>query len=30
VYGIQPGPAGIKWNFTDWFVPKTLQRYTAN
>jgi peptide/nickel transport system substrate-binding protein len=30
VYGIQPGPAGIKWNFTDWFVPKQLQRYTAN
>src|SRR5262245_26407399 len=30
VHGIQPGPAGIKWNFTDWFVPKPLQRYTAN
>jgi peptide/nickel transport system substrate-binding protein len=29
IYGIQPGPAGIKWNFTDWFVPKHLQRYTA-
>ena len=26
VHGIQPGPAGIKWNFTDWFVPKQLQR----
>ena len=30
VHGIQPGPGGIKWNFTDWFVPKQLQRYTAN
>jgi len=29
IYGIQPGPAGIKWNFTDWFVPKQMQRYTA-
>jgi peptide/nickel transport system substrate-binding protein len=29
VHGIAPGPAGIKWNFTDWFVPKQLQRYTA-
>ena len=29
IYGIQPGPAGIKWNFNDWFVPKYLQRYTA-
>jgi len=29
IYGIEPGPAGIKWNFTDWFVPKALQRYTA-
>jgi len=30
VYGIEPGPAGIKWNFPDWFVPKALQRYTAD
>jgi peptide/nickel transport system substrate-binding protein len=30
VFGIEPGPAGIKWNFTDWFVPKYLQRYTAD
>jgi peptide/nickel transport system substrate-binding protein len=30
IYGIDPGPAGIKWNFTDWFVPKALQKYTAN
>ena len=29
IFGIDPGPAGIKWNFTDWFVPKHLQRYTA-
>jgi len=29
VFGVQPGPAGIKWNETDWFVPKYLQRYTA-
>jgi peptide/nickel transport system substrate-binding protein len=30
VHGIEPGPAGIKWNFTDWFVPKALQRYTTS
>jgi peptide/nickel transport system substrate-binding protein len=29
VYGIDPGPNGIRYNFHDWFVPKTLQRYTA-
>jgi peptide/nickel transport system substrate-binding protein len=29
IYGIEPGAAGIRWNFTDWFVPKHLQRYTA-
>jgi peptide/nickel transport system substrate-binding protein len=29
IHGIQPGPAGIKWNFADWFVPKHLHRYTA-
>jgi peptide/nickel transport system substrate-binding protein len=29
IYGILPGPAGIGWNFTDWFVPKELQRYTS-
>ena len=29
VFGVQPGPAGIKWNETEWFVPKYLQRYTA-
>ena len=30
IYGVDPGPAGIKWNSTDWFVPKALQKYTAN
>ncbi|HET7342958.1 MAG TPA: peptide-binding protein [Methylomirabilota bacterium] len=29
VHGVNPGPAGMGWNFTDWFVPKALQRYTA-
>jgi len=29
VYGISPGPAGIRYNFPAWFVPKQLQRYTA-
>ena len=29
IHGILPGPAGIGWNFTDWFVPKELQRYTS-
>jgi peptide/nickel transport system substrate-binding protein len=29
IYGIQPGPAGIKWNFNEWFVPKHVQRYTS-
>jgi peptide/nickel transport system substrate-binding protein len=29
VRGIAPAPAGISWNFTDWFVPDALQRYTA-
>jgi len=29
IHGILPGPAGIGWNFTDWFVPKQLQRYTS-
>jgi peptide/nickel transport system substrate-binding protein len=28
VRGIKPEPAGILYNFTDWFVPKQLQRYT--
>lgn len=29
VHGIQPAPAGINYNFTKWFVPQTLQRYTS-
>jgi peptide/nickel transport system substrate-binding protein len=29
IFGITPGPAGIRWNQAEWFVPKYLQRYTA-
>ena len=29
VRGIKPAPAGIDYNFIDWFVPKPLQRYTS-
>jgi peptide/nickel transport system substrate-binding protein len=29
LHGIDPGPAGIKWNFEQWFVPKDQQRYTS-
>jgi peptide/nickel transport system substrate-binding protein len=29
LHGLDPGAAGIKWNFDTWFVPKHLQRYTA-
>jgi peptide/nickel transport system substrate-binding protein len=29
VRGIDPGPAGILHNFTRWFVPRELQRYTS-
>jgi peptide/nickel transport system substrate-binding protein len=29
VHGVDPGPAGLSWNFTEWFVPKHLHRYTA-
>jgi peptide/nickel transport system substrate-binding protein len=29
VRGIVPGPAGIFYNFTEWYVPKELQRYTS-
>jgi len=28
VHGIEPAPAGISYNFTKWYVPKDLQRYT--
>jgi peptide/nickel transport system substrate-binding protein len=27
--GIEPGPAGILYNFNQWYVPKYLQRYTS-
>jgi peptide/nickel transport system substrate-binding protein len=30
IHGLDPGASSIKWNFTDWFVPKALQKYTAN
>jgi peptide/nickel transport system substrate-binding protein len=29
VYGIEPGANGIRYNFTHWFVPRPLHRYTA-
>ena len=29
VFGVDPGPAGIRWNQDEWFVPQYLQRYTA-
>lgn len=29
VRGVEPGPAGISWNFPEWFVPAHLQRYTS-
>ncbi|HEV8474669.1 MAG TPA: peptide-binding protein [Methylomirabilota bacterium] len=29
IYGIDPGPNGIGFNFPKWFVPRQLQRYTA-
>jgi peptide/nickel transport system substrate-binding protein len=28
VQGIEPAPAGISYNFTKWYVPANLQRYT--
>ena len=30
VHGIVPGPAGIGYNFPEWYVPRSLQRYTSN
>jgi len=27
--GIKVEPAGIDYNFIDWFVPKQLQRYSS-
>lgn len=29
IKGIVPAPAGITYNFKDWYVPKHLQKYTA-
>lgn len=29
VHGPDPGPAGMMWNLPDWYVPKSLQVYTA-
>jgi peptide/nickel transport system substrate-binding protein len=29
VHGIDPSPNGILHNFTQWYVPKELQRYTS-
>ena len=30
VHGIVESPNGITFNFTEWFVPKNLQRYTSD
>jgi len=27
IHGIKPEPAGIGYNFTEWYVPKELQKY---
>ena len=29
VHGPDPGPAGMMWNLHEWYVPKSLQVYTA-
>ena len=29
VRGVEPGPAGILHNFTKWFIPGELHRYTS-
>ena len=29
VQGIHPAPSGIFYNFTEWYVPRQLQRYTS-
>ena len=28
-HGIKVAPAGILYNFDQWYVPRALQRYTA-
>lgn len=30
VHGIAVAPAGISYNFTQWYVPRKLQRYTSS
>jgi len=29
IYGVSTAPAGILYNFTEWYVPKNQQRYTS-
>jgi peptide/nickel transport system substrate-binding protein len=29
VHGIVPGPAGIRYDFPRWYVPRAEQRYTS-
>ena len=29
IRGVVPSPAGIMYNFNEWFVPRELQRYTS-
>jgi hypothetical protein len=29
IKGIVPAPAGITYNFKDWYVPKNMQKYSA-
>ena len=29
VHNIEATPNGIRFNFTEWYVPRDLQRYTA-
>lgn len=29
VRGVEPAPAGIFYNFNEWYVPRQLQRYTS-
>ena len=29
IRGVSPSPSGILYNFNEWYVPKTQQRYTS-
>jgi peptide/nickel transport system substrate-binding protein len=29
IRGVSPAPAGILYNFDEWYVPKAQQRYTS-